>query len=93
MKRNGLAWVLSSVLAMGVVLPVLAQPAVRPAPTGEMRGKWAALNLSDAQKEQMRSLRTQGREEMLAVLTPEQQATWQTLRAQRGLGKGNRPAQ
>jgi len=86
MKRNGLAWVLSSVLAMGVVLPVLAQPAVRPAPTGEMRGKWAALNLSDAQKEQLQQLRAKYRQQAQAILTPEQRAELEAARTE-----GRRP--
>jgi len=86
MKRNGLVWVLSAALAMGTALPVLAQPAVRPAPTGEVRGKWAALNLTEAQKEQMQQLRAKHRQQMQALLTPDQRSELEAARAE-----GRRP--
>ncbi|MGQ9866473.1 MAG: Spy/CpxP family protein refolding chaperone [Pseudanabaenaceae cyanobacterium] len=74
MKRNGLVLALSGVLTMGTVLPVLAQPTIRPTPTGEMRKKWTALNLTEAQKEEMQQLRAKHRQQMEALLTPAQRA-------------------
>ncbi|MFQ3679168.1 MAG: Spy/CpxP family protein refolding chaperone [Pseudanabaenaceae cyanobacterium] len=86
MKRNWMILVLSSVLTVGATLPVLAQPAVRQAPSGEMRGKWAALNLTEAQKAQLQQLRTKHRQQMQAVLTAEQRAELEAARAE-----GRRP--
>ncbi|NJK59764.1 MAG: hypothetical protein HC918_05250 [Oscillatoriales cyanobacterium SM2_1_8] len=87
MKNHWLALALGSILTMGTAMPALAQPAVRSAPVpGESRGKWAALNLSDAQREQLQQLRAKYRQQMQAILTPEQRAEMEAARAE-----GRRP--
>lgn len=40
----------------------------------QRQGKWAALNLTPAQQEQMRQIKAEFRTQMQAILTPEQQA-------------------
>ena len=53
-------------------------------------GKWAKLNLTDAQKQQMRQIKQETRAQMQNILTPEQQATLQAA-MQNGQGR-NRQA-
>ncbi len=54
--------------------PLLAQ-----AQRQEHQGKWAKLNLTDAQKEQMRQIKKETRDQMQAILTQEQQEKLKSL--------------
>ncbi len=63
-------------LVLGVAIPSYAQPSSPISP--ENLGKRPRLNLSDAQKAQMRALREKTRQEILAVLTPEQRSQVQS---------------
>ncbi len=60
-------------------------PGVRPNRADQMqRGKgWQELNLTDAQKAQMRQVRESAKQRMGAILTGEQQAQLQAARQQR----------
>lgn len=49
-------------------------------------GKWAKLNLTDAQKQEMRRIKEETRTQMQSILTPEQQATVQAA-MQNGQGR------
>ena len=55
-----------------------AQPLLAQAQQNQQRqgkqGKWEQLNLTDAQKEQMRQIKEEARAQMRSILTPEQQA-------------------
>jgi Spy/CpxP family protein refolding chaperone len=53
------------------------------------RGVWQRLNLTDAQKQQMRTIRQNSRQQMLSILTPEQRATAEQFRAERMQRRGN----
>jgi periplasmic protein CpxP/Spy len=46
-------------------------------------GKWAKLNLSDAQKQQMRQIKEETRAQIEAVLTSEQRAQMETMKQNR----------
>lgn len=46
-------------------------------------GKWAKLNLTDAQKEQMRQIKQETRAQIQEVLTPEQRAQMETMKQNR----------
>jgi Spy/CpxP family protein refolding chaperone len=59
------------------------QPGDRPQAGKRPGMKLADLNLSDAQKARMRSIREESQKQMQAVLTPEQQAKLQELKANR----------
>ncbi|MEW6495888.1 MAG: P pilus assembly/Cpx signaling pathway, periplasmic inhibitor/zinc-resistance associated protein [Cyanobacteriota bacterium] len=49
-------------------------------------GKWAKLNLTDAQKQEMSRIKEETRAQMQSILTPEQQATVQAA-MQNGQGR------
>lgn len=59
-----------------------------PPPSGHLRAILAQLNLTDAQRQQIDQLRhstsdrTQRRQQIFNLLTPEQRAKWQALHAQ-----------
>ncbi len=59
--------------------PLIAQAQQRQ----QHQGKWAKLNLTDAQKEQMRQLRKETRDQIQSVLTQEQKDKIQAMRASR----------
>jgi len=61
-------------LCLGAAVPSYAQP-LRPNPADTSRPR---LNLSDAQKEQMRALKQKTRQQVEAVLTPEQRSQLQS---------------
>lgn len=46
-------------------------------------GKWAKLNLTDAQKQQMRQIKEETRAQIQEVLTPEQRAQMETIKQNR----------
>lgn len=46
-------------------------------------GKWAKLNLTDAQKQQMRQIKEETRAQIQEVLTPEQRAQMETMKQNR----------
>jgi Spy/CpxP family protein refolding chaperone len=55
-------------------------------------GKWAKLNLSDAQKQQMRQIKEETRAQIEAVLTSEQRAQMETMKQNRQGQNGQRQA-
>lgn len=71
-----------------------AQPLLAQAQQGQQRqgkqGKWAKLNLTDAQKQEMNRIKQETRAQMQSILTPDQQAKLQAA-TQNGQGR-NRQA-
>lgn len=62
-------------LFLGVAMPSYAQPdSPTPADTFSKRPNRPRLNLSDAQKAQMRAIREKTQQQILAVLTPQQRS-------------------
>lgn len=64
---------------------------------GEMKSKWEALGVSDAQKEQLKSYREQMKSkregvkaQIATVLTPDQQAAWEAKKAEFRAKRGKR---
>lgn len=55
-------------------------------------GKWAKLNLTDAQQQQMRQIKQETRAQIEAVLTPEQRAQMETMKQNRQGQNGQRQA-
>ena len=83
---------LAGAIALGVVATPFAvkaqahhsgQPLLAQAQRQEHQGKWAKLNLSDAQKEQMRQIKKDTHDQIQAILTQEQQDKLKTLRQNR----------
>lgn len=54
--------------------------------------KWAKLNLTDAQKQQMRQIKEETRAQIQEVLTPEQRAQMETMKQNRQGQNGQRQA-
>lgn len=69
-----------------------AQPLLAQAQPGQQRqgkeGKWAKLNLTDAQKEQMRAIKQETRAQIQEVFTPEQRAQLETMKQNRQAQNG-----
>ncbi len=75
----------SLAIAVGTIVPALAQSAPPATPTGEMhhRGGGNKLNLTEAQKAQLKSIREASKAQIDAILTP-------TQKAQLAAAKGDR---
>ncbi len=70
---------------------ILTEEQIATLESSEGRRAWRALDLSDSQREQLRSIREASREEISAVLTEEQRAQVQSMREERhGRRGGNR---
>jgi Spy/CpxP family protein refolding chaperone len=99
MKVKLMSMLAGAIALSAVVAPfaVNAQnnPSVRPllAQGQQRQGKWSKLNLTDAQKDQMRQIKEETRAKMQAVLTSDQQAKLQTLMQERKAqnGQGSNP--
>jgi Spy/CpxP family protein refolding chaperone len=84
---------LAGAIALGVVATPFVvkaqanhsgQPLIAQAQQGQQhQGKWAKLNLTDAQKEQMRQLKKETHDQIQSVLTQEQKDKIQAMRASR----------
>ncbi|HEY9673367.1 MAG TPA: hypothetical protein V6D11_18130 [Waterburya sp.] len=79
---------LAGAIALGVVATPFAvkaqahhsgQPLLAQAQRQEHQGKWAKLNLTDAQKEQMRQIKKDTHNQIQSILTQEQQDKLKTL--------------
>lgn len=79
---------LAGAIALGVVATPFAvkaqahhsgQPLLAQAQRQEHQGKWAKLNLTDAQKEQMRQIKKDTHDQIQAILSQEQQDKLKTL--------------
>ncbi len=59
------------------------QPGQQPGNGKKWGGHWKELNLTDAQKQQIRQIRENAKQKMQAILTPEQRAMLQQNRQER----------
>jgi periplasmic protein CpxP/Spy len=81
MKHVLLLLPLTLMLATAPILPSLAEaPMVSQRPDGKPGGKLEQLNLSEDQKAKIAQIRATRRQEMQAILTPEQWQQWQQAR-------------
>lgn len=68
------------------ISPVVAQ--LENAPVVQKQGGWNKLNLTDAQKAQMKQMREQTKAQIEQILTPEQKAQLQSLKQSGGKMRG-----
>jgi periplasmic protein CpxP/Spy len=81
MKHALLLLPLTLMLATAPMLPSLAEaPMVSQSPDGKPGGKLEQLNLSEEQKDRIAKIRMTQRQEVQAILTPEQWQQWQQAR-------------
>jgi periplasmic protein CpxP/Spy len=82
-----LAGSLAIVIGASTVAPSFAQSPLSgqmaQAQGGQKQGKWKNLNLTDAQKAQMKSLRESTKSQIEAILTPDQKAKLQAAKGDR----------
>ena len=87
MKTKTLCWLpgaIALLLAASPMIPSFTQTAVAQSVNQPQRGtRFERLNLTDAQKAQMRQIRESTRQQIEAILTPEQKAQMATARQQR----------
>lgn len=89
MKFNRLLFVPGLLAVTLACLPVIHSVAQTPStPTTQMGRKWANLNLTEAQREQMQQIREQTKAQIEQILTPEQRATLQASQQNGGKKRG-----
>ncbi len=92
MKFKPVLLMLGAIASAGVITSTIALSSVNTAQaqtnpqqsSQKHRGGWAALNLTEQQKAQMKQIRTQTQAQIQAVFTPEQLSKLQAAKGQRG---------
>ncbi|XHX80743.1 MAG: hypothetical protein RBJ76_12660 [Stenomitos frigidus ULC029] len=87
---GALAIALSAAVPM---LPVAAQTQTQTPPAGQYQKRGAKLNLTEAQKAQLKQIREATRSQIDAILTPEQKAQLDAAKQQRQQRQAGQPGQ